>query len=206
MADAARLIAQKMAAKDAAKAVEWASSLETEFLKSKSVAGALEGWAKINAPEALAYAMANYPDDPQMVKSIYASWASVDGLAAAEGVKLLEDPVKRAAALEAVISSWTAKGNTADAAAYLTTQPAAEVSDATKAALVVAMSQNTPQEAWALAQTIADPKAQFRALKNAFSNLVIQSPAQAEALLASSTLSNDTSGRLQDMLDAVVGK
>jgi len=209
MSESARAIAAKLAAKDAIKAVTWAESLETEFLKTKSVTGALEGWAKVNAAEALAYAMQNYPNDREMMKSIFASWASVDGLAAAEGVKMLDDPAKRAAALEAVVSSWTATGetaNVADAAAYLAMQPASEVSDATKAALVVALSQSTPQQAWALAQTISDPKAQFRALKNAFSNLVIQSPAQAEVLLASSSLSNDTSGRLQDMLDAVVGK
>lgn len=206
MSDAARLIAAKLAAKNGMAAIEWAESLETDFLKTKSVTGALEGWVKVDPSSALAYAMQNYPNDPEMMKSIYASWASVDGFAAAEGVKLLDDPNKRSAAMEAVISSWTSNGNTADAAAYLNSQPAAEVSDGTKAALVSALSQSSPQEAWALAQSISDPKAQLRALKNAFSNLVIQSPTQAEALLTSSTLSNDTSGRLQDMLDAVVGK
>jgi hypothetical protein len=205
MSEAGRMIASKLAAKDPMKAVEWAQSLETDFLKGKSVMGALEGWAKINGSEAIAYALAHYPNDPELIKSVYSSWAAADGLAAAEGVKMLEDPVKRAAALESVVASWTAKGDTAAAAAYLS-QSSMEVSDGAKAALVASMSHSTPRDAWALAQTISDPKVQYRALKNAFSTMVIQDPGQASALLSSASLSNDTSVRLQDMLDAVVGK
>ena len=206
MADAGHTIGTKMGNGDGEKAVSWAESLENEFLKAKAVTGALEGWAKTDAEAALSYLNENYPDDTEMLKSIYASWASIDQTGAADGVKLISDPAKRALALEAVVTSWTAKGNTAEAVAYLNQLPASEVSDGTKTVLVNAMSQSTPQEAWQLAQTINDPRAQFRALKNAFSNLVIQSPAQASALLASSSLSNDASGRLQDMLDAVVGE
>lgn len=205
MSDAGRAIASVLAAADGENGVNWAESLETDFLKLKSITGGLEGWAKSEPHAALAYLNANHPGNQEMLKSVYHSWASVDPQAAADGVERVS-PAERTVALEAVIKSWVVKGDPLQAASYINDLPAAEVSDSTKTILVNAMSGASPQQAWGLARTITDPKAQFRALKNAFSHLVIQSPAQAEALLTTSSLSNDHSDRLQDVLDAVVEK
>ncbi len=205
LSDAGRVIAATLAAASGEQGLKWAESLETDFLRLKSITGGLEGWARTEPKAALAYLTENYPENTEMLKSIYSSWASVDPPAAANGIELVT-PVERTVALEAVMKSWVLKGDPIEAANHINELPAAEVSDSTKAILVNAMSQSSPQQAWALAQTITDPKAQFRAMKNAFSNLVIQSPTQAEALLTSSSLSNDASSRLQDVLDAVVEK
>ncbi len=203
---ASKAIAAKMAANDPAAAAQFAESIENDYLKHKTTAGVLEGWAKTDPTAAIAYANANYPGDSALMTALFGSWASVNGEAAAAGVSMIADPSLRALALEAAVTTWSARGDTGAIADYLSTLPPAEVSDGTRVALVNAMSQTSPEQAWALAQSISDPKAQYRALKSAFSHLVIESPVQAEALLTSSNLSNDTSGRLQDMLDAVVGK
>ncbi len=203
---AGRAIGIRMGEKDGPGAAEWSKSIDNTYLRLKSVAGVLEGWAKNDPGAAISYANANYPNDSNLLTSIFSSWASINGEAAAVGTSMIADPNLRSLALEAAVTSWSAKGQPAAVADFLGTLPASEVSDGTKIALVAAMSQTAPEKAWTLAQSIGDESTQFRALKNAFSHLVIESPVQAEALLASSNLSNDTSGRLQDMLDAVVGK
>lgn len=186
-------------------AVNYAESIENDYLKLKTLSGALAGWATTDPQAALAYAAEKYPGNSDLITSIYSSWASVDSSAAAHGVGLISDPAQRAIALETVVKKWATSGDPFEAASYLETLPPSEASDGTKAALVNAMAQQSPQKAWQIATTITNESAQFRALKDAFANLVIQNPSEANTLLAATSLPTSTSDRLRDMLDAVVG-
>lgn len=205
LGDSGKVLGTKLAEKDGNGAADWATSLETDYLKLKSLSGALEGWAKTDPYAALEYVKNNYPNNSDLLTSLYASWAANDPAGAADGTMMIDDANLRAIALESVIKSWSVNGNPQEVVNYLHDMPAAEVTDAVKLAAANAISQSSPQQAWEIAQTISGESAQLRALKAAFANMVIQDPAHAGALLDSTALSETASVRLRDMLDAVVG-
>jgi len=205
MADAGKVTGSKLAESDPAGAVEWAANLETDYLKLKSLSGVLEGWAKTDPYAALAYLNENFPYNNDLYASLYSSWSTMDSGAAAEGALSIKDPYQRSLALETVINNWAIRGDANAAIAFMQQLPAAEVTDGVRAAAATAISQSSPQKAWEIAQGISNENAQFRALKTAFSNLVIQNASEASALLAATTLPEKTTDRLRDMLDAVAG-
>lgn len=203
--NAAKLIAEKIAGGDPAGAIVLAESLPGEYLKLKTITGVLEGWAKSDPQAAFAYANKNYPDNSDLVKTLYGSWAATDWVAAANGISLIADPAKRSSAIESVITA-AAKGNSAtDIVSYVNQLPPSENTDGVKYAAATAICERSPQQAWDIAKGISGESARYRALKGAFSYLVIANPGNAENLLTSSNLSSDTSQKLKDMLDAVVG-
>jgi hypothetical protein len=205
MADAGRVLGAKLAESDPAGAVEWAADLETDYLKLKSLSGVLEGWAKTDPYAALAYLNEHFPYNNDLFASLYSSWSTLDSAGAAKGALSINDPYQRSLALETVISNWAIRGNAGDAINFLGQLPAAEVTDGVRAAAATAISQSSPQKAWEIASGISNENAQFRALKTAFSTMVIQNPAEAGSLLASATLPEKTTDRLRDILDAVAG-
>lgn len=205
LGDSGKVLGSKLAEKDGNGAADWATSLETDYLKLKSLSGALEGWAKTDPYAAIEYLNNNYPNNSDLLTSLYSSWAANDPAGAADGAMLIDDPTMRSLALESVIKSWSISGNPQEVVNYLRDIPAAEATDAVKLAAANAISQSSPQQAWEIAQTISGESAQLRALKAAFANMVIQNPAQAGAMLDSTALSETASVRLRDMLDAVVG-
>jgi hypothetical protein len=83
--------------------------------------------------------------------------------------------------------------------------PAAERTDAVLLAVVSGLSAVDPVAAWTRALAIQDPSLQYRGLKAAFSTIVTRQPEVARELLASATLSDTATERLQDLL-AAVGK
>lgn len=203
--NAATLIAAKIAAGDPEGAIMLAESMPGDYLKLKTITGVLEGWAASDPQAAFAYASKNYPDNGDLVKSLYGSWAAKDWVAAANGVSMITDPVKRSSAIESVITT-AAKANNATAIVdYVNQLPASDNTDGVKYTAATAISEKSPQQAWEIAKGISGGSAQYRALKGAFSYLVIADPGNAGDLLASSNLSSDTSQKLKDMLDAVVG-
>ncbi|GAA5122891.1 hypothetical protein JIN84_10695 [Luteolibacter yonseiensis] len=203
--NAAKLIAEKIAGGDPAGAIALAESLPGDYLKLKTITGVLEGWAKSDPEAAFGYANKNYPDNTDLIKSLYGSWAAKDWTSAADGVSLIADRVKRSSALEAVITSAAVGNNAADIFNYVNKLPPSVSTDGVKYAAATAICEHSPQMAWEIARGISAGSAQYRALKGAFAYLVIANPDQAENLLTSANLSSDTSQKLKDMLDAVVG-
>jgi hypothetical protein len=205
--NAAREVSRLLALGDPVAAIKQAEALPGDYLKMKAISGALEGWAKIDPAAAYAYVSANYPENMDMIKPLYSSWAATDWRTAADGTSLIADPAKRGLALESVIKTGAAlnSNNAGEIASYVSQLPPSINTDGVKAALANSISYQSPEIAWQVAKTISDESAQYRALKNAFANLVIQDPAQAGNLLNTSKFSDTTSERLKDMLDAVVG-
>lgn len=203
--NAAKLIAEKIAAGDPVGAIALAESLPGDYLKLKTITGVIEGWAKSDPEAAFTYANKNYPDNSDLIKSLYSSWAAKDWVAAANGISLISDPVKRSGALESVITAAAPGTNPVEIFNYVSQLPPSESTDGVKYAAATAIAERSPQMAWEIAKGISGESAQYRALKGAFSYIVIANPDQAENLLTSSNLSNDTSQKLKDMLDAVVG-
>ncbi len=204
MADAARLIASKLASERPAAGVEWAESLENQFLKMRAIEGAMAGWSRSDPEAAAAFAAANYPRYREVLTTVYEVWADDAPANAADATRLLQDPALRAAATETVVKTW-AVTDASDAAAWVDRLPADDQTDAIRFALVTAMSSSDPVGAWNRAQAIGDASMQYRALKAAFSEVVIRNPDTAAELLASATLSERNAERLHAILDATQG-
>lgn len=203
MGDAGKVLGARLAAGDADAALEWSASLETDYLKLKSLSGVLEGWARTHPEAAVQYLKDHHPLNSDLLGSLYQSWAAVDYAAAADGTRLIESASLRSSALESVISTWAAKGDSGEVMAYLNDLPAAEYTDQVKLAAANAISTKSPEQAWEIARGISSENAQLRGLKAAFSNLVIQNPDQAGVLLDNATLPDKTTASLRDVLDAV---
>lgn len=203
MGEAVKVVGKNLAEKDSGEAVNWSNGLETDYLKGKGIAGAIEGWAKTDPQAAFDYLNKNHPADTELLAKLYSSWAASDSKAAAESTAKIADPQFRSIALESVIKTWAAKGDPNEVTQYLESIPAADNTDAVKLAAAAAVSQADPLKAWNIAQSISGEKAQLRALNAAFSNLVIRNPGEAGALLDSASLSDNATSRLREMLDAV---
>lgn len=199
LADAARVIASKLALGDPAAGTAWAEALADEFLRLNAVKGALGGWSHDDPAAAAAFVAERYGEYQEMVTAVYETWADAAPPDAAAATRLLDDPTLRASATEAVVEAWAAD-HPARAARWVDTLPQAEQTDAIRLAVVTALSESNPEAAWARARAIQDPSMQYRALKTAFSELVIQKPATARDLLAASNLTGRTAERLEELL------
>lgn len=208
MGDAGKIIGAKLAEGDIAGALDYAESLDSDYLKLKTLSGILEGWAKTDPAAAAAYLNSHFGSNVDLYTSLYSSWASQNYQAAAQGTALISDPVARQSALESVLYQWGAKGDYNSMIDYVSTLPSSEFTDSVKAKAVSAISTTSAQQAWNIAMSIADEATQLRALRQAFSSMVIENPTQASAALASvqGNLPTRSSSTLNDMLQAVVGE
>jgi hypothetical protein len=204
MGDAARVVASKLASEGPAAAIAWAESLENDVLWVQAVRGAVAGWSNADPAAAAAYVAANYATYPEMTTTVFDTWAEATPTEAASGTRLLDDPRLRAVATEAVAQAWAASDPT-QAAGWVDSLPAAERSDAVLLAVATGLSTVSPVEAWHRAQEIQDPSLQYRGLKAAFATIVTQQPQVARDLLASATLNERATERLQDLLAAAPG-
>jgi len=204
-ADSAKVIGSKMAAANPSNAVDWAESLEGDYLKMKSLEGVLDGWARNDPKAAIAYLSQNYPNNTDLLNAVYLSWAAVNPQAAANSAASLGNSTQSALALESVIQVWTTKGDMTAAANYVSQLPSSLNTDGVKYALATAISYNQPEKAWKIAQTITGESEQYRALKSAFSVMVTQDPSKASQILNGTTLPSQTSEKLGEMVSAVVG-
>jgi hypothetical protein len=202
MGDAARVAAQKLALEGPEAAIAWAESLDNEILWLNAMKGAVAGWSQTDPAAAAAYVAAHHPQYPEIVTALYDGWAGSDPAEAAAGTRLLQDASLRAAATDAVVQAWAAD-DPAQAAAWVDGLPAAERTDAVLLAVVSGLSAVDPVAAWTRALAIQDPSLQYRGLKAAFSTIVTWQPEVARELLASATLSDTATERLQDLLAAV---
>jgi hypothetical protein len=202
MAEAARVIAGRLASGRSGSGTEWANSLENEFLQLQAVKGALAGWSRSEPESAASFVAANYSQSREMLTTVYETWASSDPTRAAAGTGLVKDPVQRAFALESVVSAWAAT-DAAAAAEWVDRLPEAERTDAVRLAVVSGMSAVDPVEAWNRAQAMTDPSLQYRGLKAAFATIVTRDPQAARGLLESANLSTRNAERLRELLAAV---
>lgn len=203
MADAGRVIAARLAEIDPAAAIAWADSLGHDFLRMKSLAGLLQGWARIAPADALAFQRKNYPQSNELLTALFDSWAASSPLDAAQATRSLSDSTSRARALESVVSSWVLREDPGTVATWLDKLPAGETSDAMTATVAAALSAATPEQSWQRALSITNEAQRYRALRAAFSVLVVERPDVARTLLDSSPLSAKHQERLSEMLSAV---
>lgn len=201
MADAARLIASKLAVEQPRAGVEWAEGIENDFLRQSAVKGALAGWSASEPAAAAAYAAKNFADNSAMLEIVYETWADESPAAAAKGTSLIENPMLHAKAIETVADAW-ALTNPSAAAAWVDSLPASDRTDAVQLAVTSGLATVDPMAAWTRAQSIQDPTLQFRGLKAALTEVVMKQPSSAAALLASANLPGETAARLQYLVGA----
>jgi hypothetical protein len=199
LADAARVIAGRLGAENGAASVAWAEALENEFVRLSAVKGAVTGWSETDPAAAASWVASHYGRYTEMVTAVYETWAGSAPSSAAAATQWLDDAELRASAIETVATTWAAE-DPAAAARWADRLPLAEQTDAVRLAIVTGLSTANPVDAWNRAQAIQDPSMQYRALKVAFSELVIRTPGRARELLASSNLTGRTAERLQALL------
>lgn len=204
MADAGRVIAEKLARTDPTTATAFVGSLENPFLTRKAEAGALAGWVAEDPPGAVAHFMEAYPGNTELIAPLFSTWAGTDPAAAAAGAATLETAAQRVLAFDATIETWAAIDPRA-AARHLDALAPVERSDHAVASVVSALSAVQPEEAWSRALGIAEPDLRYRSLRSAFAVLVTDRPEAAQALLASTSLDPDQAERFGEMLEAVAG-
>jgi hypothetical protein len=202
MAEAARVIAGKLAEANPSAATSWAASLGNEFLRLNAMKGALSGWIGREPEAAVNHYQAGYGRYHDLLASLYDTWTASNPIAAASGIALLQSQPHRTIATRSVARGWAAS-DAASAARWLDGVPAADRSDEARFAIVTALAPARPVEAWNRALEIANPSLQYKALKSAFGNLLIAEPAQARELLQATPLSPTNSERLAEMLRAI---
>ncbi len=202
LGDAARVTASKLAAEDPAGGIAWAESIEDDRLRLHAVKGAVAGWSRTQPDAAAEYVATHYPRLTEMLAAVYEVWTEDAPAQAAAGTRLLGDATLRAAATRTVVEAW-AVTDAAAAASWVDQLPDADRTDAVQLALVSALSDSRPVDAWTRAQTIKDPTLQYRGLRAAFSVLVTEKPEAARQLLASTSLAPKDAERLQEMLATV---
>lgn len=203
LADAARVIASKLAEMKPADALAWADSLGSDFLKLKSMTGLVAGWARTEPEAAFAFYQQRLSQFDEVMTAVFENWSSVSPEQAASGARQINDPAKREVAMETVVSRWASTGDVMQAAAFVDSLPLAERSDAIQLALVQALESVSPELAWKRATMITDETLSFRALKSTFAVLASEQPSLAKSLLASARLPQRYADRLTDMLRAV---
>lgn len=206
LGEASRIIAAKLASGDIAGALDYAESLDSDFLKMKALSGTLEGWGKDDPNVAVGYLNEHFPANVDLYNALYKSWAADNYANAAEGTRLITDPSTRAQALESVLYDWGVRGDVDGMLDFVSKLSPAEFTDTIKASTANAISTHSPQDAWNIALTIGNENAQLRALRSAFSSMVIENADTAGQALASVTLPQKASSTLQDMLIAVKGE
>lgn len=204
MADAGRVIAEKLARTDPAAAAAFADSLQNPFMNRKAKAGTLAGWVAGDPEGALAHFREAHPGNTELIAPLFSTWAGTDPAAAAAVAASLETSAQRVLALDAAIETWAA-ADPRSAARHLDALSPAERSDHAVASVVSALSAVQPEEAWTRALGIADPGLRYRSLKSAFAVLVTDRPKAAQALLASASLDPGQAERFGEMLQAVAG-
>jgi hypothetical protein len=202
MADAARVIAEKLAATDPASATALAEAVENPFLNRKTQAGAIAGWAATDPDAALAHLNLEHPGNTELVAALFEVWGETDPTSALASAAQLGTAQERTVARDTAFATWAAEDPQA-AGRYLEALPATERSDAAITAVVQALSPLAPQDAWNQAQTINDPNQRYRALRTAFAVLATDQPEVAQSLLASASLDRQHAERLEEMLRAV---
>jgi hypothetical protein len=103
--------------------------------------------------------------------------------------------------MSSIASIW-AHDDAPDAAAWVATLPAGPERDRSAQALVLAMAQRYPQEAWDWAITISDATEREDAAVTAIRAMAARDPATARQLIQSGPFSDQTKAGLQASVNA----
>lgn len=205
MAASGKVIGARLAAAGIPEAMAWADSLASNYLRLTSLSGVVEGWARLDPVAALDFVDLHHSANSDMHTSVYQAWASTDPRAAAEAATRIDDGPFRGSILGMVFKTWAAAGQIDDATAYFRQLPPSPSSDSAGYSLATALSFDHPESAWDIARTIGDETLQMRALRAAYSTLLVRDPDRARALLQNAKLPAASTQRLAQMLGAVVG-
>ncbi|MDD5201214.1 MAG: hypothetical protein PHC88_15595 [Terrimicrobiaceae bacterium] len=195
-------IAESLAAKNPANAMQWAEAIPAGAAQNEAVSGALSGWAKVDPKAAFAYFQSKHATNADAAEGIFEEWASNTPDAAAAQAKQIADPALREHAVTGVVNGWL-NGNDPQAVEQWVDQlPVGHERDVASAAIVDALSSEEPQSAWDRALTIKDAQVRQQAVLSAFSGLAQNDPANARAAMAAQSLTAEDRKLLQPVLDA----
>ncbi|MGH8046128.1 MAG: hypothetical protein ACREKL_02685, partial [Chthoniobacterales bacterium] len=206
--DASKAIAESWAAKDPAKAIEWANALPVGRVKEEAIQSALAGWASENPQAAYDYYMKNQATVAEPAEPIFQAWAAKEPAHAAEVANRILDPAIREKAVSGVVSGWLdSSADRAQLDAWVDKLPYPRERDLANSQISEASSFDEPDVAWQRATVIQNQGTRREALKSAFASLLDTDPAQARAmLLQAKNLTSDETARLNKMLNAVTQK
>ncbi len=203
LAAAGKVIGAKLAERAPSSGLTWAESIDGDFLKLTSIAGVVGGWATQDPAGALAWVRQNYPENLDLYTTIHRSWATGDPAAAAASARNWGDAGQRAALLESIMKVWATADDPTGAAAFIGSLAPSADKDSASYAFATTISYHSPDLAWQIARGITDESAQFKALKAAFSAMVVRDPEAAAQALQATNLPARTTALLAGMLNAV---
>lgn len=194
-------IAEELAAKDPAKAVQWASGLPAGTARSEAMAGALAGWAAQDPQAAYAYLQSNDRGNGDAMEWVFEEWGAKTPQDAANAIAGITDAAARERAVTGLVNGWLNEEDTQGVEQWVDQLPAGRERDMASLAIVDALSFDEPEPAWDRALTISDPQLRQEAVLSAFSGLVDVDPQAARAALASPQLSAEDRQLLEPMVD-----
>jgi hypothetical protein len=194
-------IAEELAAKDPAKAVQWASGLPAGPARSEAMAGALAGWAAQDPQAAYAYLQANDRGNGDAMEWVFEEWGAKAPQDAANVISGITDAAARERAVLGLVNGWLSEEDTQGVEQWVDQLPAGRERDMASLAIVDALSFDEPQPAWDRALTISDPQVRQEAILSAFSGLVDSDPQQARAALSAPGLTDEDRQILEPMID-----
>jgi hypothetical protein len=199
LGEAARAIGLHWARLDAGAVLDWAQSLESDYLRVRAVKGGLTTLGLSDPAAALNRFFEGYGHHADILASIYESWTERDPSGAAGSSLELSDPTHRRTAVQAVAAAW-APASPVEAARWVDALPATDRTDSLVLTAVEALAADHPAESWRRALQVADPGLRTRALRVAFSSYATVAPEEARRALSSTELPPALAERLAEML------
>lgn len=196
-------IAESLADKNPAQAIQWAEAIPSGASQDEAVSGALSGWAKADPKAAFDYLQSKHPKNGDAAESVFEQWATNKPQDAATQAMQIPDPAMREQAVTGVVNGWLSAEDSQPVEQWVDQLPAGHERDVASAAVVDAMSVNDPQPAWDRALTIKDAQVRQEAVLSAFSGLAQSDPEAAKAVLNTSAVSEADRKLLQPVLDSV---
>ncbi len=196
-------IAESLADKNPAQAIQWAEAIPAGAAQDEAVSGALSGWAKADPKAAFDYLQSKHPKNGDAAESVFEQWATNKPEDAASQAMQISDPAVREQAVIGVVNGWVNDQDSQAVEQWVDRLSAGHERDVASAALVDALSVNDPQPAWDRALTIKDAQVRQEAVLSAFSGLAQSDPEAAKAVLNTPAVSEADRKLLQPVLDSV---
>lgn len=194
-------VAEELAAKDPMKAVQWAAGIAAGPARDEAMAGALAGWATVDAKAAYEYLRANDRGNGDATEWVFEEWGSVAPEDAVAALTSIPDAEARERAVTGLVNGWLYEEDTQGVENWVDKLPAGREKDIASAAIVDALSFDDPQPAWDRALTISDPQIRQEAVLSAFSGLVDTDEAAAREALKAPQLSAEDRELLSPLMD-----
>jgi hypothetical protein len=196
-------IAESLADKNPAQALQWAEAIPAGAAQDEAVSGALSGWAKTDPKAAFGYFQSKHLTNGDAAEGVFEQWATNKPEDAAAQARQIADPALREHAVTGVVNGWLNDEDSQPVEQWVDQLPAGHERDVASAAIVDALSVNDPQPAWDRALTIKDSQVRQEAVLSAFSGLAQSDPEAAKLVLNTPALSPADRKLLQPVLDSV---